>query len=60
SEALVRKDWKYIYWPDYDREQLFNLLDDPREENDLVNNPEHQPRLDEMRSRFAELKAAAR
>lgn len=60
SEALVRKDWKYIYWPDYDREQLFNLDADPREENDLVNNPEHQPRLDEMRSRFAELKAAAR
>lgn len=60
SEALVRKDWKYLYWPDFDREQLFDLVHDPREENDLANDPEHNERLAEMRNRFAERKAAAK
>jgi len=60
SEALVRKDWKYFYWPEFDREQLFNLKDDPIEENDLADDPAHATKLAEMSERFAELKAAAR
>lgn len=60
SEALVRKDWKYFYWPDFDREQLFDLKNDPREEDDLAANPKHAARLAEMRNRFKELKAAAK
>lgn len=59
SEALVRKDWKYFYWPDFKAEQLFHLPSDPREENDLASNPAHETQLAEMRRRFAELKAAA-
>ena len=60
SEALVRKDWKYFYWPDFKVEQLFHVAADPFEENDLVKDPEHAARLAEMRGRFAELKAAAK
>ena len=60
SEALVRKDWKYFYWPDFNREQLFDLRNDPREEHDLVNDPVQKDRLAEMRRRFAELKTKAR
>ncbi|TWU28659.1 sulfatase family protein [Bythopirellula polymerisocia] len=60
SQALVRKDWKYIYWPDFDREQLFDLISDPQEEHDLVAAPEHAELLAEMRARFAELRAKAR
>jgi len=60
SQALVRKDWKYFYWPDFNTEQLFNLTTDPLEENDLVADPAQQQRLAEMRQRFTELKAAAR
>jgi arylsulfatase A-like enzyme len=60
SEALVRKDWKYFYWPEHDVEQLFDITKDPREENDLAKNPEHAKRLAAMRKRFQELKAAAR
>ena len=60
SEALVRKDWKYFYWPDFKVEQLFHVSADPREENDLIADPSQQERLAEMRRRFAELKAAAR
>jgi arylsulfatase len=60
SEALVRKDWKYFYWPDFQHEQLFDLKADPAEENDLVADSVHSKQLAEMRSRFAELKAEAR
>ena len=60
SEALVRKDAKYFYWPDFQQEQLFDLLADPSEENDLIAAPAQAERLAEMRRRFAELKAAAR
>ena len=60
SEALVRKDWKYFYWPEQKIEQLFHLAEDPIEENDLAGNPAHKAQLEEMRARFTELKAAAR
>ena len=60
SEALVRKDWKYFFWPDFGLEQLFHVAADPFEENDLARDPAQAGRLAEMRARFAELKAAAR
>ena len=50
SSALVRKDWKYIFWKDYAYEQLFNILDDPLEMNDLRNHTEFTDLLNEMRS----------
>eukprot|EP00984_Skeletonema_dohrnii_P018598 scaffold8718_cov110-Skeletonema_dohrnii-CCMP3373.AAC.2 len=58
SEALVRKDYKYMYWPDYKYEQLFDLKVDPGEIDDLFHstNPEHKQQLDYMRERFNELK----
>jgi arylsulfatase len=59
SEALVRKDWKYIYWPDYDYEQLFHLAHDPQEEHDLARDPAQAATLAELKLRFRELKLAA-
>ncbi|MFM7182163.1 MAG: sulfatase [Verrucomicrobiales bacterium] len=60
SEALVRKDWKYMFWPEQMLEQLFDLGNDPGELNDLARNPEHAAKLGELRARFSELKAAAK
>lgn len=60
SEALVRRDWKYFYWPEQKIEQLFDIKNDPHEENDLVNDSAYKERLAEMRNRFNELKKAAR
>ena len=60
SEALVRKDWKFFYWPDFKLEQLFDLKSDPHEESDFAKDPAQTARLEEMRTRFGELKAAAR
>jgi arylsulfatase A-like enzyme len=59
SQALVRKDWKYFYWPDFITEQLFDLGTDPLEENDRIADPTQTARLAEMRGRFAELKSEA-
>ena len=60
SEALVTRDWKYILWPDWGVEQLFDLAHDPREERDLARDPAQADRLPAMRARLAELRAAAR
>jgi arylsulfatase A-like enzyme len=60
SEALVRKDWKYFYWPDFKLEQLFHVAADPFEETDLAKDPAQATRLAEMRARLAELRAAAK
>ncbi len=59
SEALVRKDWKYFYWPEAKLEQLFHITEDPFEENDLAADPAQKDRLAEMRTRFNELKKQA-
>jgi len=58
-EALVRKDMKYMLWPDFKREQLFDLKADPFEEKDLINDPSQQEMITAMHKRMSELKAAA-
>ena len=60
SEALVRRDVKYIYWPDFKHEELFDLKRDPYEERNIVNDPKYAKTLAALRQRFAELKAQAR
>jgi arylsulfatase A-like enzyme len=59
SQALVRKDWKYFYWPDHDFEQLFHIAHDPHEEHDLARDPTHHKKLQELRTRFHQAKAQA-
>jgi arylsulfatase len=60
SQALVRKDWKYIHWTHYEVEQLFHIAEDPFEETDLAKDPAQAARLGEMRARLAELGSAAK
>jgi len=60
STALVRKDVKYIHWPDFNHEELFDLTSDPQETVNLAASPEESARLQTMRARFAELQQAAR
>ena len=61
SQALVRKDYKYFYWPNFHYEQLFDIKNDPGEMNDLFNSalPEHKRALVALRKRFVELKMMA-
>lgn len=60
SEALVRRDWKYIYWPDFNTEELFDLKRDTNETRNLAKEPDRKPLLERLRKRFAELKAEAK
>jgi arylsulfatase A-like enzyme len=60
SEAVVAHDWKYILWPDWGVEQLFDLARDPREERDAVADPSNAQRLADMRAQLAQLKSQAK
>jgi hypothetical protein len=60
SEALVSKEIKYIYWPDFGYEEVFDLKRDPFEEHNLAHNAVFVKPLAVLRARFAELKAQAR
>lgn len=35
--GLIRRDYKYFYWPVKDYEQVFHIEADPYEEDDLLN-----------------------
>ena len=60
SQALVRKDEKYVFWPDFNYEEFFDLKADPTETNNLVSSPARAAKVTEMRTRFAELKERAK
>ena len=60
SEALVRTDVKYIRWPDFDYEELFDLTRDPHEDRNLAPDPAHAKTLAALRARYAELKQRAK
>jgi len=59
SSALVRKDTKYMHWPEHNYESLYNLTADPLERQNLWGQPALQPVLEEMRERHAQLQKAA-
>jgi arylsulfatase A-like enzyme len=59
SEALVTHHDKYIFWPDYQVEEYFNLKTDRNEEYNLINNHKFRRSVNTSKKRFAELKLKA-
>lgn len=49
SQAVIRRDWKYVEWPEFGYQQLFNLKDDPGEMDNLVDNPARASQRMKMR-----------
>jgi len=59
SEALVTHNNKYIYWPDYQVEEYFDLKSDPYEEHNRINEPKDQAAIKALKQRMTELKQKA-
>ncbi len=56
SEAVVRKDEKYCYWPDFAQEEYFDLVADPLEERNAINDDGYSKRIAELKVRLEELR----
>jgi arylsulfatase len=54
SQGVIRRDSKYVSWPEFQYEQLFDLKSDPTEIRNLVDDPAHAAQLGKMRQRLAE------
>ena len=57
---MIRRDWKYVYWPEFDYEQLFNLKDDGQEIRNLAAAPAYARQRTTMRQKLDEWRARAR
>lgn len=67
SLAVVQRDWKYILWPEFGHEELFDLQKDPLEQDNVVlvgdrtkPDEKHQAKLEEMRAKLARMRDEAK
>ncbi len=60
SVGVVRRDWKYVFWPEFGFEQLFNLREDPDELVNLAIDPAHDADRQTYRRKFGTWQAAAK
>lgn len=60
SQGVVRRDWKYVYWPEFDHEQLFDLQADPHEVRNLAGDPARVRQRDLMRRKLEDWRVRAR
>jgi arylsulfatase len=60
SEAIVTRDMKYIWWPDYQYEEFFDLKKDPFEKENRMADPAYAKKIESMKDKFRILKAAAK
>lgn len=60
SQGVIRKDWKYIEWPEFDYPQLFDLKDDPGEIRNLAGHPAHATQQMRMRQQLDAWRQRAR
>ena len=60
SQGVIRRDWKYIEWPEFDYQQLFDLENDPGEIRNLAGQPAHGSQQMKMRQQLDTLRQMAR
>jgi len=54
SQGVIGRRYKYIHWPEWDHEQLFDLQTDPNEKNNLVDDPDYHAILNDQRKKFTD------
>jgi arylsulfatase A-like enzyme len=60
SQGVIRRDWKYVYWPEFEHEQLFNLKQDAQEIQNLAADKKQAGQLAKMRQKLAEWRQQVR
>jgi len=60
SQGVVRRDWKYIEWPEFGFQQLFDLQSDPGEVRNLAGQPSYASRQLRMRQQLEAWRRRAR
>jgi arylsulfatase len=60
SEALVSHTDKYILWPNFNYEEYFDLVNDPFETSNAINDSISFKKIESVKKRFLELKENAR
>ena len=60
SVGVIRRDWKYVHWPEFDYEQLFDLKKDPEELRNLALEPASDRRRATMRAKLEEWRVRAK
>jgi arylsulfatase len=60
SQAIITHDAKYIWWPDYQYEEFFDLATDPLEKVNRIADPAYAGKILAMKERFGMLKEDAK
>jgi arylsulfatase A-like enzyme len=60
SQGVIRRDWKYVNWPEFQYEQLFDLKKDPQEFRNLAIENRPPEMLVTMRRKLEEWRTGAR
>jgi arylsulfatase len=60
SQGVVRRDWKYVHFPEFDYEQLFNLIEDGEELRNLAGVAAHAAQQATMRQKLKDWQQRAR
>ena len=60
SQAVVQRDYKYVYWPEWDYEQLFDLQDDPEELHNRATDAASSETLQQLRVSLEQWRKRAR
>jgi arylsulfatase A-like enzyme len=60
SEGVIRRDWKYVYWPEFEYEQLFDLKNDPEEIRNVANDAAKADQRATMRQKLEQWRRRAR
>ena len=60
SQGVIRRDWKFIDWPEWGYRQLFDLKHDPGEIRNLIDSAAYAARLKTMRAKLDAWRERAR
>ncbi|HEX6942601.1 MAG TPA: sulfatase/phosphatase domain-containing protein, partial [Gemmatimonadaceae bacterium] len=60
SQGVIRRDWKYVEWPEFQYEQLFDLRTDPQEFRNLAIERRPPEMLVAMRKKLQEWRTRVR